>query len=184
MRPVRTPLLKFHLFLTAALLGTPASQALAQGAAAAPRIGFINTQRVMHDAAVAQQAQKQIEDEFRPRDAELQRLGERLKSAREDAERNAVTMGEADRRVKEREINDLTRELERKQREFGEDLQARRNEAMAQVIGRANGVIRQIAEQEKMDIIFQDAVYASPRIDITDKVIKALDAAPSRPAAK
>jgi outer membrane protein len=166
--------LRSHPFIAAALFAALASPAAAQQAP--PRVGFINTQRVMHDAVVAQQAQKQIEAEFRPRDTELQRLGERLKGAREDAERNAVTSSEADRRTKEREINDLARELERKQREFSEDLQTRRNEAMAQVIGKANGVIRQIAEQEKMDIIFQDAVYASPRIDITDKVIKALDA--------
>ena len=166
--------MRFQSFIAAALFAALASPAAAQQSP--PRVGFINTQRVMHDAIVAQQAQKQIESEFRPRDAELQRLGERLKSAREDAERNAVTSSEADRRNKEREINDLARELDRKQREFGEDLQTRRNEAMAQVIGKANDIIRKIAEQEKMDIIFQDAVYASPRIDITDKVIKALDA--------
>jgi len=76
----------------------------------------------------------------------------------------------------------MNRDFQRKQREFREDLNQRRNEELAQVVEQANRVIRQIAEQEKYDIIFQDAVFASPRIDITDKVIKALDG--NKPAAK
>ena len=176
---MKTPHLSAAL-AAAALLGATAGPALAQQPP--PRIGFINTQRVMHDAAIAQRAQKDIESEFRTRDAELQRMAERLKTATDQYEKNVVTMSEPNQRAKERELTDLRREFDRKQREFAEDLQNRRNEAMAQVIGKANDIIRKIAEQEKLDIIFQDAVYASPRIDVTDKVIKALDATESRPA--
>ncbi len=68
----------------------------------------------------------------------------------------------------------MTRELQRMQREFREDLNLRRNEEMSAVLQRAQTVIQQIAEAEKFDLILQDAVYISPRIDITDKVIKAL----------
>ena len=93
----------------------------------------------------------------------------------DDLEKNGVTMTENQRRTKEREFSEQNRDFQRKQREFREDLNQRRNEELAQVVEQANRVIRQIAEQEKFDIIFQDAVFASPRIDITDKVIKALD---------
>src|SRR4029078_12053692 len=93
----------------------------------------------------------------------------------EDLEKNAVTMRDAQRRTKERDFGELNRDFQRKQREFRECLNSRRNEELAQVVQQANSVIRQIAEQEKYDIIFQDAVFASPRIDITEKVIKALD---------
>jgi outer membrane protein len=92
----------------------------------------------------------------------------------EALEKNSVTMADGEHRTKEREFNDLTREFQRKQREFREDLNQRRNEELAGVLDRANKTIKQIAEAEKFDIIFQEAVYASPRIDITDKVIKAL----------
>jgi len=69
----------------------------------------------------------------------------------------------------------MSRDLQRLQREFREDLNLRRNEELAAVQERANKVIQQIAETEKFDLILQDpVVYASPRIDITDKVIKAL----------
>jgi len=90
-----------------------------------------------------------------------------------------MTLGETQRRAKEREFGDLNREFQRKQREFREDLNQRRNQELAQVVEQANRVIRQIAEQEKFDIIFQEMpAYVSPRIDITDRVIKALDGKP------
>ena len=92
----------------------------------------------------------------------------------ENIDKNAVTMAEAERRAKEREFGDLNREFQRKQREFREDLSQRQNEEMAAIFERVNKIIKQIAEAEKYDIIFQEAVYANPRIDITDKVIKAL----------
>ena len=101
-----------------------------------------------------------------------------LERAQDELEKDSVTMPEAQRRNKERDFNDLNREFQRKQREYREDVNQRRNEELSQVIEQANRIIRQIAESEKYDIIFQEAAYANPRIDITDKVIKALDAKP------
>jgi outer membrane protein len=175
-------------FLTRALLTAGAlacaSAASAQdkGGAAAPasaitgKFGFVNTERILRDAIPAQRAQQKIAAEFQKRDQELARLADQLKRMQEDLEKNSVTMSENQRRAKEREFADLNRDFQRKQREFREDLNQRRNEELAQVVEQANRVIRQIAEQEKYDIILQDAVFASPRIDITEKVIKALEA--------
>ena len=146
------------------------------------KLGFVNTERILRDAAPAQRAQKKIEAEFQKRDQELARIAGDLKRMQDDLDKNAMTMSESQRRNREREFADLNREFQRKQREFREDLNQRRNEELAQVVELANRVIRQIAEQEKFDIIFQDAVFASPRIDITDKVIKALDS--GKPPAK
>ena len=142
------------------------------------KFGFVNTERILRDAQPAQRAQKKIEAEFQKRDQELAKIAEQLKRMQDDLDRNSVTMGEAQRRNREREFADLNRDFQRKQREFREDLNQRRNEELAQVVELANRVIRQIAEQEKFDIIFQDAVFASPRIDITDKVIKAMEGKP------
>ena len=84
-------------------------------------------------------------------------------------------MPEAARREKERQLADISRNFQRLQREIREDLNLRRNEELAGIQERANKVIQQIAESEKFDLILQDpVVYASQRIDITDKVIKAL----------
>ncbi|CAM5277035.1 OmpH family outer membrane protein [Thauera mechernichensis] len=157
--------------IAAALLGA------SQAAIAESKIGFVNSDRLMREAAPAVRAQQRLEKEFEKRDQELQRLARDLQSMQEDLERNAPTMSENDRRNKERTFNELNRDFQRKQREFREDLNQRRNEELASVLDQANRTVKQIAESEKYDIILQEAVYASPRIDITDKVIKALSAA-------
>jgi outer membrane protein len=157
--------------------------ALPAPAAAQSKIGFVNTERILRDAIPAQRAQKKIEAEFAKRDQEMQKITEQLKRMQDELDKDGVTMSETQRRNREREFGDLNRDFQRKQREFREDLNQRRNEELAQVIEQANRVIRQLAEQEKYDIIFQDAVFATPRIDITDRVIKALEGS-KPPAAK
>ena len=159
----------------AAASGAAPAQAPAQG-----KFGFVSTERILRDAAPAVRAQKKIEAEFKKRDDELAKMAEQLKRMQDDLDKNSVTMSETQRRTREREFNDLNREFQRRQREFREDLNQRRNEELAQVVAQANQVIQQIAEQEKYDIIFQDAVFHSPRIDITDKVIKALEKTPAK----
>lgn len=154
--------------------------ALALGAAhaqAQSRIGFVSLDRILRDAAPAQRAKEKIEAEFSRRDQDLAKMSEQLKRMQENLDKNVVTMSESERGRREREFNDLNREFQRKQREFREDLNTRRNEELSAIIERANRVIRKLAEAEKFDVIFQNdqVVWASPRIDITDRVIKALE---------
>jgi outer membrane protein len=139
-------------------------------------IGFVSLDRIMREAPPAQQAQKKLEQEFSGRAQDLQRQADQLKKMQENLEKNAVTMSESDRLKREREFAEANREFQRRQREFNEDLQQRRKEEFERVIERANRAVRQIAEAEKLDVVFQNeqVVWASSRIDITDKVIKAL----------
>jgi outer membrane protein len=147
------------------------------------KFGFVHTERILRDSIPAQRAQKKIEAEFQKRDRELAGIAADLKKMQDEIEKNALTMSENQRRAKERDFGELNREFQRKQREFREDLNQRRNEELREVVETANRVIRQIAEQEKFDIIFQEMpAYVSPRIDITDKVIKALEG--GKPPAK
>ncbi|HCX33759.1 MAG TPA: hypothetical protein DHV08_09465 [Rhodocyclaceae bacterium] len=162
------------------LLAVVALFAAAAPAAAQVRIGFVNTERIFRESEPAVRAQKKLEKEFEKRDQELQRLGKQLQTMRENLDKNGMTMAESERAKKEREFADLNRDFQRKQRVVREDLNQRRNEELAAVLERANKVIRQIAEAEKYDIIFQDAVYFSPRIDVTEKVIKALAEPPAK----
>ena len=170
--------------LAAAALAALAVPAAAQAPAAQPitggsKFGFVHTERILRDSIPAVRAQKKIEAEFQKRDRELAGIADQLKKMQTELDKDAMTMGETQRRAKEREFGDLNREFQRKQREFREDLNQRRNEELAQVVEQANRIIRMIAEQEKFDIIFQEMpAYVSPRIDITDKVIKALEGKP------
>jgi len=145
------------------------------------KVGFVNTERVLRESSPAIAAQKKLEAEFSKREKELQDVASRMRGLSERLERDGTVMAESERVKRQREITDMERDLQRRQREFREDLNQRRNEELAGVVEMANRAIRQIAESEKYDIIFQEAVFASPRIDITDKVIKALNE--PRPAA-
>jgi len=139
------------------------------------KIGFVNTERLFREAAPAKRAQQKLEKEFSTRDAEQQKLSKQVRDLQSQLDRDGPTMGETERRNKERDLANQMRDLQRMQREYREDLNLRRNEELASVQERANKVIQQIAEAEKFDLIIQDpVVYASQRIDITDKVIKAL----------
>ena len=146
----------------------------AQAQAAELKIGFVNTERVFREAAPAKRAQQKLEREFAARNAELAKVEKQGRDLQSELERENVTMTEAQRREKERQLADISRNFQRMQREIREDLNLRRNEELASVQERATRVINQIAEQEKFDLIVQEAVFASSRIDITEKVIKAL----------
>jgi outer membrane protein len=138
------------------------------------KIGFVNTERVFREAAPAKRAQQVLEREFSARNAELGRIEKQGRDLQTELEKENVTMPESARREKERQLADISRNFQRLQREIREDLNLRRNEELARVQERATRIINQIAEQEKFDLIIQEAVFASGRIDITDKVIRAL----------
>ena len=137
-------------------------------------MGYVDTQRIFREAPAAQKAAKKLESEFSRRDQELQRMAKQLQGLQESLEKNGVTMGESERRAKEKELGDLSREFQRRQREFREDLNLRQNEENAAIIEKANRAIKQIADTDKYDLILQDVVWVSPRLDVTDRVIKAL----------
>src|SRR3990172_2568516 len=117
------------------------------------RIGYVNTERILRESAPAKASQQRLEQEFRKRDKELQEVTARLKTLGEKLERDASVLSESDRQRRQREFSDLEKDFQRKQREFREDLNQRRNEELAPVIEKANRVIRQLAEQEKYDLV-------------------------------
>jgi len=138
------------------------------------RIGFVNAERVMRESAPAARALKKLEKEFERREQELQKMGKTLQSMQSSMEKTASTLPETERKAKEREFSEMSRDFQRKERTLREDYAQRQHEELAGIQEQANRVIQQIAEKEKYDLILQEAVYANPGIDVTDKVIKAL----------
>ena len=161
----------YLITLMAALL---AGSMLSPAQAADLKIGFIDADRINRESVPAERATKKLEKEFAPREQDLRKIEAQIKSLQGQLEKDGLTMSETDRRTKETELGRQTREFQRLQREFREDLNLRRNEELAALFERANRVIKQVAESEKYDLIVQEAVYRSPRIDITDRVLKAL----------
>jgi outer membrane protein len=140
------------------------------------KIGYVNSERVMREAVPAKAAQAKLEAEFSKREKDLTELGARLKAAADKLEKDAPTLSETERSRRQRDLVEQDREFQRKRREFQEDLNTRKNEELSAVLERANKVIKQIFDQEKYDLIVQDAVHWSARVDITKKVIDALNA--------
>jgi outer membrane protein len=141
------------------------------------KIGYVNSERVLREATPAKAAQAKLEAEFSKRDKELNDQAIKLKAAADKLDKDAPTLAEAERTRRQRELVEQDRDLQRKRREFQEDLNQRKNEELASVVERANRVIKQIFDAEKYDVILQEVVFASGRVDITDKVIKSLNAA-------
>lgn len=161
-----------HLYGAAAVLAL--LLVVTASGAADIKIGYVDVERIRRESAPAERASKQLEKEFAPRAQELQRREAQVKSLQGQLEKDSVTMSENERRSKEQELSRAGVDIQRMQREFREDLNMRRNQELATLFERADKVIKQIADDEKYDLILQEAVYRSPRIDITDRVLKAL----------
>lgn len=139
------------------------------------KIGFVNTERVFRESPLAAKAQKKLEKEFAGREQDIQKSIKQARDIQAHIEKEGVTMTEAERAKKERELANLNRDLQRAQREFREDLNQRKNEEFAGVQERARKAIIDIAEKEKFDLIVENVIYASTRVDITDRVIKSME---------
>ena len=140
------------------------------------KIGFINTDRIFRDANSAKIAQAKLEQEFMKREKELNDQGAQIKAAADKLEKDAPTLSEAQRNARQKQLTDQDRDFQRKRREFQEDLNVRKNEELQIVLERANKVVKQVAETEKYDYVLQEAVYVNPKHDITEKVLKVLNA--------
>jgi len=159
-----------------------AATLLAGAASAVPaqelKIGYVNSERVLREAEPAKRAQAKLEAEFGKREKDLNDQNAALRAKAEKLDKDSPTLSEAEKTRRQRELVEEDRDLQRKHREFQEDLTQRKNEELSSIAERANRTIKQIADAEHYDLIVQDPViYASPRVDLTKKVIDALNAA-------
>lgn len=158
------------------MLTTPAVQAqTARAQSQGTKIGFVSTERILRDSKPAKAAQAKIEAEFKSRDAELQRLASNLRAQAQKLDKDAPVLSESERVKRQRKLADMDSDLQRKRREFQEDFNRRRNEEFSSIVEKADAAIKKIAESQGYDLIIQDAVTVSPRVDITDQVLKALN---------
>ena len=168
--------LSYKLAAVAVLLASLSAGAMAQDS----KIGYINTQRITTESVIAKAAQAKLEQEFSKRGKELADLQAGLKTFSEKFERDAPTLTESQRASRQKEGAELNRDFQRKQREYQEDLNGRRNEELQQVLDKANKAVKKVAEDEKYDLVIQEVVYSSAKHDITDKVLKILNAAAAK----
>lgn len=137
-------------------------------------IAAVNSDRILRESAPAKASMAKIEAEFSKRKADIDASAAKLQALSSKLDRDGASMSDGDRAKMQAQLSQMDLDLQRKRREFGEDFNQRRNEELQSVLDRANKAIRDIAVKGNYDLIVQEAVYVNPRIDITDKVLKAL----------
>ena len=140
------------------------------------KIGYVSAERILRDSVPAKAAEQKLSQEFAKRGKDLQDMDTKLKATADKLDKDSPILSDAERTKRQHELQDVDREFQRKRREFQEDLNQRKNEEFQNLLERAQKIVKQLAEQEKYDLILQDALYVGPQIDITDKVLHALDA--------
>lgn len=169
---MKTASAKLGTFVAASALGW---LMLAPAHAQSSRIAWLSPERIYNESKLAMLATKKLQEEFAKREQAVKELAQRLKDASDKLEKDLPSLNEADRNKRQRELVELDKEFQRRQREFREDVNQRSNEERAAIAERATRIIKRLAETEGYDIVLQDAVWASPRIDITKKVLDELD---------
>jgi outer membrane protein len=159
------------LLLPGLWLATVASAARADDI----KIGFVSSERILRESAPAKAAEQKLLQEFSKRDKDLQDTGAKLKAMADKLEKDGPVLAEGELAKRQREVQDADREFQRRQREFREDLNQRKNEELQGLLERAQKIVRQIAADEKYDLILQDAVFVGPKIDVTERVLKILN---------
>ena len=160
--------------------GQPAGAPAKTTAQAAPRlrVAFVDTARILRDSEMAKAASQRLQQTFEPRRRKLAQLGQRIDALRNKLLDGNSQMSDDQRLAAQQQLQDLGREFRDDQQAFAEDLNAQRNADVSRILAKANQVVDQVATRMGCDIVFQNAVYVNPRIDITNAVIRQLDSQP------
>jgi len=143
--------------------------------AAELKVGYVQVDKILQEAPQTAESGKKLEKEFSPRSQELDRMAKQIKDLESALDKDGLTIAEADRRSKERDVQNIKTEFQRKQRELREDINLRKNEELGSLQDRINKAVQSVAKAESYDLVMYSGVaYAADKIDITDKVLKLL----------
>jgi len=138
------------------------------------KIGYVDAAKILEDAPQSKASLKKLEGEFGPREQELRKMRDDITRLENELDKNSLVMSDSDREKRNRELLDSQRQLRRAQQDFREEYNLRRNEELADLQRIVSDKIIEIAKSEGYDLIMQQVVYASKKIDITDQVLKRL----------
>lgn len=143
--------------------------------AAELKVGYVQVDKILQEAPQTAESSKKLEREFSPRSQELDRMAKQIKDLEAVLDKDGLTISESERRNKERDVQNIKIEFQRKQRELREDINLRKNEELGALQDRVNKAVQTVSETEGYDlVVYSGVAYASKKIDITDKVLKSL----------
>jgi outer membrane protein len=157
------------------VLAALCASSLAYAQTSPGRIGFVFTERLMTESKLAKEADAKLRAEFSKRQKANEEMLAHFKQMSDKFDADAPKLPDLERTKRARELLDMEKDVQRMQREYQEDLFQRKNEERAAIAQKAYKLIAQVAEQEHLDVVLQEAAWSTPRIDITDKILKLLD---------
>jgi len=146
--------------------------------AQAVSLGFVDVDRILQESKPGQQSRAELDEEAAGYNRKLEEISAEARKIQEDLDKNGVTMSERDRTQRERRIEDLKLQFERRKQEFSEEFGDHRQLAVQALLKRVEQVVARVAAAEKIDLVVGRAVAVASRVDITAKVIQALENSP------
>ena len=140
----------------------------------AEKIAYVDARRLIDEAPQGKAEIKSLEENFSSRNRDLKARIEEFELRQAELQKNAVLMSSDELQIKTNEMRDLQRELQREQQIYNEDYTRSRNQGLARLEKLISEVIIEMAIKEELDLVVQQAVYASRNIDFTDRVLEEL----------
>jgi outer membrane protein len=146
--------------------------------AAELKIGFVDFQKLATESPQAKALQDGLKAEFLPRQNDLQRQEQSLKSRQDKLQKDAATMTEDQRAHAQQELETAGRDWQRKANEFRDDVQARQNQEFSRLQKVLVEEVRAYAKAQNFDLIVSDAavVYGTSSLDVTPAILTSLQA--------
>lgn len=156
--------------IVAALLGAPALSY-----AQSSRVGVVNTERILNESDLGKASAQRLEQEFSAEQRRIEEQEQRFQGMVESYQRDLPTLSESARTTRLTQLQQEEQNVLRARSDFQRNLNNRRNQELQVLLERANAAIRQVATNERFDLILTEAVFVKPELDITDRVLTILN---------
>ncbi|HEV7703534.1 MAG TPA: OmpH family outer membrane protein [Gemmatimonadaceae bacterium] len=163
--------------LTLSMSGILAAQA------AAPKIVYVNSQKIIAQAPGRADAEAQFQKEMDQYKAQVQKMGDSLQTAIADYQKQQSTLTPAVKATREKDLRDRQAAYQQHVQQLEQTAQQREAELVRPIMEQINKIIEQIRTENSYSFILDAGsqagvvVAADSSLDITDSVIKRLAAA-------
>ncbi len=169
---------KFSL-LASLIVATGICSFAASAATAEVKIGIVDVPKAIQATKEGQKIKKDLEEDYSKRKADLEKRAKDIQTMQADFEKKSLVLSDEARAKKGQSIEEEKMKYMELRDKNLQDLAKKDRELSQPMIKKLNDVIGEIAKKEGFTAIFhkndQNLVWATQEIDITEKVIKALE---------
>lgn len=153
---------------------------LASGMAAAEvKIAAIRSGELIMQSPQFKSGQDKMKVQFDKRQKDLENDAKKFQEDVKKFQKEADLLSPSDRAKQEKDLSSRQVDLNYKQRQLQEDVQNTDRQLTQDMQAKIKDVIAAVAKEKGYDLIVQDPVFVTPAVDITDAVLKKLQASGS-----